>query len=226
MTQWLQHEKKIRSQNGEDGIIIELMRRIGVRNGRFVEIGCQDASECNCVALTPDWSGTWIDAKASKGQNGIPVRGAFITAENCNELVTKWHGNEPCNLLSIDIDGNDYWIWKSLTLRADVVIIEYNASVGADTKWVLPYDPKFRWDRRTDWFGASLASMTELAKSKGYSLITCESHGVNAFYVDDRLRSKVGEEWLLPIKDAYCPPNYFGRGRGHRRSSKWGAQPA
>lgn len=101
----------------------------------------------------------------------------WITAENVNDLV-----RGPIGILSIDIDGNDYWIWKALKADPDVICIEYNPWFGPNESWTIRYSPENKWDH-TDNYGASLTALYELGKSRGYQLVGCDSTGVNAFFV-------------------------------------------
>ncbi len=106
------------------------------------------------------------------------------------EETVKWG---ELDLLSIDIDYNDYWIWRALTVvKPRVVIIEYNASFPPPISLVVPYEPKATWQVGTNYSGASLEAMTRLAHTKGYSLIGCNFTGINAFYVrNDLIRDDI-----------------------------------
>jgi tetratricopeptide (TPR) repeat protein len=116
-------------------------------------------------------------------------------------------------LLSIDIDGNDYFVWQALTYRPRVVVIEYNASVPPELSRAIVYDPKFKWDN-TDYFGASLRALADLGNRKGYELVYCERAGGNAFFV---ARSELPPGFVAkPLAEIYKPPNYFYRGLRHR----------
>jgi len=166
-------EFKIYSQNGEDGIISYIFSKIKPKDYTFVEIGAGDGHECNTATLKKlyDWQGRQIDTEF------------FATAENVNQLF-KYQGNE-IDLLSIDIDGNDYWIWKAIKCKPRVVVIEYNASFG-HRSITIPYDPNFKWTPASDisfYHGASLKALTKLGEEKGYVLVGCESSGVNSFFV-------------------------------------------
>ncbi|MGD0091560.1 MAG: hypothetical protein ABSE73_16710, partial [Planctomycetota bacterium] len=117
------------------------------------------------------------------------------------------------DLLSIDIDGNDYWVWKKLAAyRPRVVVIEYNASVPPDEAKVMPYDPAFVW-RKTDYYGASLLALERLGRAKGYALVACDESGANAFFV---ARELAGPDVFVPqsVSAFYKPATYRGGG-GH-----------
>ena len=176
-------EKKKYSQNGEDGIIESIFKHIGTKNKMFVEIGVGDGTENNTRNLAEQgWKGRWLSLPPVKHiPSGVEFVVAKVTAENVNSLF----GNLPkdLDLLSIDIDGNDYWVWKALeTVSPRVMVMEYNAFLPPPIARTIRYDPDFNW-AFTDYFGASLCALDKLARSKGYSLLCCDSRGVNAFFV-------------------------------------------
>lgn len=121
-------------------------------------------------------------------KNQIAIQNAFVTAENVNALV----GSGPLSVLSIDVDGMDYWLWQAVRdTAADVVIMEYNASLGPDRAVTVPYDPQFAAMSAHPsgyYHGASLAALEKLGRAKGYSLVAVDSAGVNAFFVRDAVR--------------------------------------
>jgi hypothetical protein len=206
-------EKKIFAQNGEDGVIAAIFAAIGTTDRYFVEFGCQDATECNTANLLDQgWSGLLMDGGGVSRNPKAVVEREFITAENINALFDKYHVPDQFDLLSIDIDGNDYWVWQAIRRRPRVVVIEYNASVPAHERRVIAYDPHFRWTG-TDYFGASLRALAELGATKGYELVYCERAGVNAFFV---ARSALPAGFVSqPLEAIYRPPNYFYQGLRH-----------
>jgi hypothetical protein len=178
-------EKRYGSQNGEDGILEALFAAIGATNRFFVEFGVEDGSVCNTRRLRErGWSGLLMDPRDPPAPG---VAREFVTAENIEALLDK-HGVPPePDLLSIDVDGNDWWIWKAIVSRRPrVVVIEYNAAQRPPRSVTIAYDPAFRWDG-TDYFGASLAALEKLGREKGYALVGCDSRGVNAFFVREEL---------------------------------------
>ncbi len=212
-------EQKFYSQHGEDGIIREIFNRIGTTDKFFVEFGIQDGSECNTRNLLENhgWSGVWMEGspelaeKARLGFSRFPVKvlHRFLTREN---IVTSFE--EACvpkefDLLSIDVDGNDYWMWDGLRKHYSprVVVIEYNATFGPRQAWIMPYDPEFRHDA-TAYFGASLEAFVRLGKELGYRLVGSDSTGTNAFFVRDDL---LGTKFLgvdRPTSFHYVRPHY------------------
>jgi len=151
-------------------------------------------------------------------KKSLSVRKALITAENINKVFTLENFPKEFDLLSIDIDGNDYWVWKALEdFSPRVVVIEYNAIFPPPIKWVMQYQPQGRWDGSSH-FGASLKSFEILAAQKGYQLVGCDFTGVNAFFVRKDL---IGDHFLVPFtsENHYESAKYFlERHQGHPRS--------
>ena len=212
------------SQNGEDGIIAEILRRIGAGSKIFVEIGVETGVECNTALLLLDgWRGTWIEgsprlaAKARKiaAVSAVTVVESFVTAENVDGLVSVAAGGEELTLLSIDIDSNDYWIWKAISsVKPRMVVIEYNANIPPPISATIAYSGTARWDG-TVYYGASLKALERLGREKGYSLVGCGLEGINAYFVRDDL---LGDGFLAPYtaENHYEPPRYWvGPPAGH-----------
>jgi hypothetical protein len=182
------------SQNEEDGITLALMQEIGPGSRRFVEVGCGDnGGNSGFLALECGWSGLMIDGDASRvavaratfGAGPVSVVHAWITREKINELI-QMHGLDgEIDLLSIDVDGNDYWIWDAIHVcRPRVVIVEYNSLFGADLAVTIPYREDFYTKNYSKGYhGASLQALSALAARKGYRLVTVEPRGVNAFFL-------------------------------------------
>ena len=191
---------------------------IGVSDRYFVEIGCQDGTECNTAYLAEQgWHGLLMDGGGSNGNARAVIQPEFVTAENINGLLIKYDVPSEFDLLSIDIDGNDYWVWKAIVQRPRVVVIEYNAHVAAQERRAIVYDPHFAW-QGTDYFGASLRALKELGEDKGYTLVYCERTGTNAFFVRD---DQLPESYTAPPLEAtYRAPNYFGQGRRWPRDGR------
>ncbi|MSO78556.1 MAG: hypothetical protein EXQ79_03005 [Acidimicrobiia bacterium] len=185
------------SQNGEDGVLCEILHRIGPGSRTFVEFGAGDGSE-NCCSLLADvlgWRGLFAELDdgrfsrlQSKYKNNVAVTtvSGAITPENVAATFRAASVPEDLDVLSIDVDGSDYWIWQALEgYRPRVVIIEYNASLDATKPLVQPSESP-GWDN-TAYFGASLAAMEAQARVKGYTLVHLELVGANAFFVRDDL---------------------------------------
>lgn len=176
-------ERKEFSQNGEDGIINAIFAMIGTTNKYFVEFGVENGIECNTRYLSKykGWKGLLMDG--SNENPDLNLHKEFITAENIETLFQKYNVPTELDLLSIDIDGNDYWIWKAIThYKPRVVIMEYNACFPWNESKTIPYKADFQWDK-TDYYGATLQAMVKLGVEKGYTLVATDRNGVNAFFV-------------------------------------------
>jgi hypothetical protein len=206
------------SQNDEDGILQEIFRRVGTAGRTFVEFGVQEGLQNNTrLLLYQGWRGLWIEADriacrsmrdvfaTELAAGRLQLLHSFVTAENIAALIDSAQLGE-LDLLSIDIDGNDYWIWDALALQPRVIAIEYNAKLRPPVKWVMEYNPDHRWNH-TDYHGASLESLNTLARRKGYTLVGCSLSGVNAFFVRDDL---VLDRFEVPdVASLYNPPRYY-----------------
>lgn len=214
------YERSIYSQNGEDGILQAIFTAIGTTNKYFVEFGAGSGRQCNSAyfARKLGWRGLWMDGRKVASRGPVPVHQEFITAENINDLFRKHGVPRNFDLLSIDIDGNDFWVWKAITeFHPQVVVIEYNASVPPTQSRTIAYDPHFCWPR-TDYFGASLLALQKLGREKGYTLVGCDSEGVNAFFVRDSLAA--GRFVRSDIERLYRAPKYGKDGAGHPHDPK------
>jgi GT2 family glycosyltransferase len=200
-------EFRVFSQWGEDGIIDWLARHVPVPNNRFVEFGVENFREANCRFLLQNrnWRGLVMDGSAQhmaslKAESlywmfDVTAKTAFIDAENINTLIKEAGFAGPLGILSVDIDGNDYWVWKAIDcVDAAIVITEYNPIFGDTAAITLPYKPDFnRFDGHHSglYFGSSLAAMISLGKQKGYTFVGTNSNGINAFFVRNDLAHHV-----------------------------------
>jgi hypothetical protein len=211
--QWF--EATTHSQNGEDGLIAEIFRRIGTSSRTFVEIGAADGVQ-NCTAALVDagWRGTWVEGDAQRAEaaranakgTGVTVCHAFVDRDNIVSLLDESQTPREVDLLVLDIDGNDYWVLERLGrwLHPRAMVLEYNATVGPWLGWAMPYDARHLWDE-TSWHGASLAALTRLGRGLGFTLVGCDSRGVNAFFVRTSLAGAFGAG---SVRRHWVPPRY------------------
>ena len=196
------YEYKKTSQNNEDGIIEFIFDRIGLKKINFVEIGFDFYQNNSLNFLGKVNKGLFIDGSEDKviklksiitllyPFNNIGVIKKFIDKENLNSIIDDhFHNNEEIDFFSIDVDGNDYYLFENLEVRPKVICIEYNFWYGPHVKCSVPYDKNFMWETGSTYSGASLNSLCELAKRKGYYLIALESHCVNAFFIRSDLKN-------------------------------------
>jgi hypothetical protein len=183
---------RISSQNQEDGLTLALLHEAGPTSRRFIEIGSGlSGGNGGFLAREWGWSGLMVDGNRDHMQQvgrRFPMTkavAAWITKENINELITEHGYAGDIDLFSLDLDGNDYWIWEAVTVSSPrVLIMEYNSMFGPDRAVTIPYDPKFdRHRHHSMYYGASLRALTRLNQRKGYRLVAVEPAGVNAFYL-------------------------------------------
>ena len=216
-------DRRLHSQAGEDGVLAELVRRAGETSRTFVEIGSGDGSEnCTRALLEAGWRGCWMEADPQYAASADAVAGgravvlnALVCRENVRSLLDGAGVPAEPDVLSIDIDGNDYWIWAEIgrSRRPRIVVIEYNARFPPPIRWVLPYRPDWIWDGSFRQ-GATLSALCDLGARLGYRLVACSSFGANAFFVrDDVARAAVGMPAVRP-ENAFWPaawnPGHFG----------------
>jgi hypothetical protein len=213
-------EFSIFSQFGEDGILQYLLRHVKVPETSFVEIGVGNYRESNTRFLVENnnWRGIAINGDDTHARyilgSGLawrhdvePVQ-AFVTRENVDQLITDNGFTGEIGLLSIDVDGVDYWLWSAVTsITPAIVVMEFNALFGPEATVTVPYDPTFV-DAESHYsrvhFGASLGALAHLGKERGYRLVGISSNAANAFFVhsnlaDDTLREVSPQEcWRAP----------------------------
>ena len=240
------HGWKVWSQNDEDGILAEIFRRIGTaasdRPGTFVEFGVSDGRECNTLRLLVEgWQGLWMESgerdcetirrvfAGPLAEGRLELQQTAVTAENIDMLiagsqVAKSAGQAgELDLLSIDIDGNDYYVLQAVeSVRPRVVVIEYNAKFPPPMDLVPPYDTQRGWDG-SDFMGSSLQALTNLAARRGYRLVGTNITGSNAFFVRSELAgSKFAEADAAAL---YNPARYWlttGFVAGHSPGENFG----
>jgi len=194
-------EFKVFSQWNEDGILAYLTQAVACPERTFVEIGVQDYAESNTrfLATSGNWSGICIDDGVAHvdfirrqeldWRYGVIAVSAFVTTDNINKLIRDGGLTGDIGLLSVDVDGQDYWLWDAVTeISPRVVVVEYNAVLGLDAAVTVPQRDDFSIFAAHPsgiYFGASLPALVDLGRRKGYRFVGCESHGANAFFVRD-----------------------------------------
>ncbi|MGH9346745.1 MAG: hypothetical protein ACRD26_05705, partial [Vicinamibacterales bacterium] len=183
---------RLRSQNEEDGIILALLEAAGVRDRRFVEIGCgRTGGNAALLAYECGWTGLMVDANAPAidiirrrfhHNPGVVAVASEVSAANVNDLLAAHGFTGDVDLFSLDIDSHDYWVLEALEACSPrVLVLEYNAAFGPDRALTVPRGQSLLG--APSWYrGASLAALERLARRKGYRLVACENSGVNAFF--------------------------------------------
>jgi hypothetical protein len=213
-------EFKVFSQFGEDGILQFLVAHVSVplESEVFVEFGVESYAEANTRFLLAhdNWRGLILDGGTEmhsalerselKWRHTIEACTAFIDRDNINRLICDAGIEGDIGLLSIDIDGNDYWVLEAIDVVSPrILALEYNAVFGPDAAVTVPYDPGFVRSKK-HWtclyWGASLAAMARLARDRGYALVTANRAGNNAFFVRRDVLGPIPE---VSLADAWRP---------------------
>lgn len=201
---------RVFSQFEEDGILLYIFAALGVSHKTFIDIGSSDGINSNCAnfAVNFGWRGLFIDGNQKSIERGKAYYSsnpdtalyppkfvhAFIQRENINTIIRDNGFSGEMDLVSIDLDGNDYWIWDALdVIEPRVVIIETHVEFGMNSI-VVPYDKNYSYPgKHSDYHGASPVAMEKLARKKGYRLVGANSFGFNTIYV----KNGIGED-ILP----------------------------
>jgi hypothetical protein len=217
---WEDVEFRAFSQAGEDGILLFVFGLIGMGQRRCVEICAGDGIECNTANLIINhgWNGLLVDGNEALVQKGRAFYAragdtfcyppkfecAWITRENINDLIEKNGFEGEVDLLSLDLDGMDYWVWEAIeVIRPRVVIAEIQCIWGAERAVTVPYSENFQTQLAGHfgvYSGASLPAFVKVASRKGYRLVGVQRLGFNAVFI----QSGVGEDLLPEVTIESC----------------------
>lgn len=226
---------KVYSQADEDGILLYIFSLIGTTNRKCVEISAGDGTECNTANLIINhrWTGLLFDGNLDLVRRGqrffrkhpatypYPPKlvCAWVTRDNVNSLIRENGFEGEIDLLSLDVDGVDYWLWDAIdVISPRAVVVEYQDILGPERACTVPYRDDFSVrDYPTphgmlDYAGASLPAFVKLGKAKGYRLVGCNAYGYNAFFI----KRRVGENMFSEIPIAEC----FNHPRSIRRMNE------
>lgn len=210
-------EFQVYSQWGEDGILQHLLRHVEIPRRIFVEFGVESYREANTRWLLVEhgWGGLVIDGSEENvaeikrdpiyWKHPLKALCSFVTRENIDDLIRGEGVSGEIGLLSVDIDGVDYWVWEAITVvDPAIVVVEYNSLFGPDRAVTVPYRGDFvRQEAHPScsYYGASIRALESLGRRKGYALVGSNSAGNNAFFVRrDLLRPPLRE---IPAAEAY-----------------------
>ena len=213
------YEFKKTSQNNEDGIIEYIFNKIQLKKINFIEIGFDYYENNSINFLHKVNKGLFIDGSNEKVLKlksilkifypfkNIKVLLKFIHRDNLNEIINNYFSQkEEIDFLSIDVDGNDCYLFENLSIKPKIICIEYNFWYGSNIKCSVPYDKNFIWKHGSLYSGASLDALCSLAKNKGYHLIALDSNCVNAFFIRSDLRHKFE---ILDNVTSFKTPNKY-----------------
>ncbi len=224
-------ERNYFSQSGEDGVVQKLFELIEPTSRYVVDFGCADGvtfSNSRRLVTQAGWAGLLMDGSHEEIQRAQAAYAAFPKAKvveawvypgNVETLFEQYGVPEDLDLLSIDIDSNDYYVWKVIhNYHPKVVIIEFNVAFPPPQKVVVQYHPMNYWDRDSDYFGASIQSLYELGKKKGYELVHASSMGINLIFVEKKYFGRLG------IRDN-SPATLYRWGKGIAGMTNFGRGP-
>lgn len=214
-------EFKVFSQFGDDGIIQFLVDYLNIQEKTFIEFGVGNYHESNTrfLMMNNNWKGLIMDSSEENVKSilrseyywkyDLTAKELFVDEDNINNFIRENGFTGKIGILHIDIDGNDYWIWKKINvIEPTIIIIEYNSVFESEKAWVIPYNKNFY---RTSahysnlYWGSSILSLCDLAEKKGYSFIGTNSAGNNAYFV-----KKGREQELKPLsaQDGFTMSKY------------------
>lgn len=219
------------SQSDEDGLTLEIIKRLGFNKGNFAEFGVGNGTENNTLLLASlGWNGFWVDASELafkyKMSNKFTHYKRLINLDNVLETFIEgcnYIKREKINYISFDFDNNDYYLVKKLldnNVHPEVFVVEYNSKFIPPIEWVVDYDPNSSWNF-DDYFSASLTSYVKLFEQHDYFLVCCNHFtGANAFFIKNEYRDKF-KEVPSDINDIWVEPRYYIPHKyGHRSSPR------
>lgn len=206
-TDLAKYARKHYSQCGEEGVLERIFELVGTTNKTSVEFGCGDGYNLSNTRLFCEqgWTGHMWDSCHENEE----IKKHFITVENVNAIFAHHNVPHDFDLLSIDIDGNDYWVWRALQWQPRVVVIEFNAIFPVNVKCTVPYSPEFKHDG-SDYYGASFALLCELGRQKGYVPV-CQLSDLNLFFVLEELIPDGQAPGVTYTPQQFHPPDSLKR---------------
>lgn len=201
------------SQFDEDSITLEILNRIGLHKGVFVEFGVGNGLENNSIVLlASDWEGAWFGGQEISfetfGSTKLKFEKVWITKDNILDLYSSLNKN--ADVVSLDLDGNDIYLVEELlsnSVKPELFIVEYNAKFPPQIDFKIDYNATHTWSN-DDYFGASLKSFNSLFSAYGYRLVCCNLSGANAFFVKTKY-SDYFSDVPSDLNEIYCEPFYF-----------------
>lgn len=216
-------EFKVFSQWGEDGIIEFLLSNIPISNKFFVEFGVENYRESNTrfLMMNRNWSGLVIDGSQKNvedikkqsiyWQYDLQAINHFITKENINRIIhdqlSKLKIDSNIGILSVDIDGIDYWVLDEINVITPTIIIcEYNTLFGNQIPLSVPYDPGFvrsKFSHTNLYWGANLKAFEIMLKNKGYAYVGSNMQNLNAFFIKSDIASQYVPDLIINSDDTF-----------------------
>ena len=212
------------SQNDEDGITLEILKRIDLRKGFFVEFGPGNGLENNTIILLASgWHGAWFGGQAIafdiSQSTKLRFKREWITKDNILQLYESL--NTKVDVVSLDLDGNDIYLIEQLLtngVEPKLFIVEYNAKFPPPIEFRIDYDEHHQWTGQDDYFGASLSSFNSVFIKFGYRLVCCNTSGSNAFFIHKSYEDKFTDV-PTDINEIYSEPFNFTRSKKQQPTS-------
>ena len=193
----------IASQNGEDGLLLALLAEAGAVHRTFAEIAAgTNGGNSGFLARELGWSGLMVDGSAENveelrlrfNDRRVRIVHALVTRENVDELLRSSGLDGEIDVLSLDIDGNDLWVWEAIeAVDPRIAVVEYNAHFGPSRSVAVPYSADYAYEPGSTYFGASLAALARAGGRQGYRLVAVEPRGSNAFFLRDGVAPAIPE---------------------------------
>lgn len=205
-----QYARNVHSQAGEDGILEHIFKHLGITKGFLVDLGASPdgASNSNTRKLRDEgWESFLVDGGAGIGS---PICSFWITRDNINTELDAHKVPREVDLLSLDLDGNDWWIWQAMQLRSKVAVVEVNPQFPVVARKTIAYNPEHKFDG-TMYYGASLGAFVYLAHYKGMRMIY--HNYLNAIFVDQTLLP-ANYSWVPLVKDFKTRTGHAPDGKG------------
>lgn len=188
-------EYSVFSQLGQDGVLEAIFNQLEIDKGYFIEFGGRDGVEISNSAnlrLNHGWTGLLMDAEPLS----VIVHKEFITSENINYLIKKYSAYNEVDLLCVDLDGIDWFVFKEIEILPKVICIEYNSKFKNTESFTIEYNPNHKWEG-DDYYGASLLALKKLGEQKGYTLVHIVEQ-LDAIFVRNDL-----------LDESYVPPKIW-----------------
>jgi len=201
----LKYGYQVYSHGYGDGMINEIFSRIGTTDRYYIEFGFEPAENNTLFLLMCGWRGLWLDSRAfdlrpfapyfTKG--ALKCAQAYLTRDNINDVIREHYGEGELDLLVIDVDGNDYWLWEALNVvNPRVVVIEYNSLFPPPCSVAIKYAPNHARPPILNYSNASLKALEKLGAKKGYRLVGCDFLGILPWHVSYSLIRRGSEPFF------------------------------
>lgn len=198
-------EYSVFSQFGDDGILSYLVNILNLSKKKFIEIGTEEYEECNTRLLLEKFNMSGLIIEGNKRHTSkikkkelmwkydLRLVEEFVKKDNIQNILLDNNYTKDIAVLSIDIDGNDYWIWEAVDLEPDIVVIEYNSIFGSKEECSTIYRDDFTRSSEhlsNKLYGSSIQALIKLAQRKNYFFLGTNLNGNNAYFLQKKYQDK------------------------------------